>query len=859
MGMPIHTETRERVRQLLSTGCDVRLTGTAGSGKSTALHLLYQADVSLRRPALLVRGLAAASDAPLAAFLADGAWALSVPGPAGFPQVTRRLDEVIAEEPGTLFVDDIHRLDRLSLAAIEYAQAAHAGMRVVSTTPLGHPEGLAAAVHRSAATIQIAPLGVRDTTRLVEERTGRAASPAFVAKLTALSGGNPRIALGMLALSIATHSERHADDTDQPTRLDDLDDVDGAPLLESWCSELGPHERAALTTLAWAGPTPLVRAASLVDEQLLPVLVSAGYAAVTSGGHSELVVVTPPAIARALVRRHEHSGLRRLQAISSPTGDGERSQAVADASIPSPPAWWEQPLARSAEQDAVVLAVTSLIERFRVHTSLLWDAWRMNPTVGPALDLLRPLMTTDAGIETLAEVFDGTESHADDSPAARAEFAILRAQWEAWRRDTAPDADRRDDEGTPGPGANLDHRSGISDIVAQLRAGRSVVSLARAISAKDAVGEAETNGIAFLQGAAAVESGWPQRMLDMWDEHSIDPDAPFGENLLSLHGEALLLAGRGRHAERLFADRLAIAQDRLDPFATRLACRGLATVLVFDGRLDEAWRALGVAMRLGRSGILTVGYDERVLGLAAIVRARLGDLKTADGLLRDLENLPPTGTRLLDIMLPWARAEIAVARDPLSVEAATACERMWEAGERLRDSGHLTAGLLCGALLPGPLDSPRLRLMTELSRSVEVRALDPIWRLHEHIGSGTAEELLAAVRRFRAGGPLARAALRVASERGADVSATRLRETLGDRAFVHLERAGGVERSPSETLSSRETEVLTLAQQGLTNAQIAEQLYVSTRTVESHMLKGLRKLGLSSRRQLGQWDPALWK
>jgi len=53
-----------------------------------------------------------------------------------------------------------------------------------------------------------------------------------------------------------------------------------------------------------------------------------------------------------------------------------------------------------------------------------------------------------------------------------------------------------------------------------------------------------------------------------------------------------------------------------------------------------------------------------------------------------------------------------------------------------------------------------------------------------------------------------------------------------------------------EELSEREGEVLRLIALGHTNAEVAEQLYLSIRTVESHRAHIQRRLGLSSRAEL---------
>jgi DNA-binding NarL/FixJ family response regulator len=56
-----------------------------------------------------------------------------------------------------------------------------------------------------------------------------------------------------------------------------------------------------------------------------------------------------------------------------------------------------------------------------------------------------------------------------------------------------------------------------------------------------------------------------------------------------------------------------------------------------------------------------------------------------------------------------------------------------------------------------------------------------------------------------------------------------------------------------DQLTSREREVLRLIAQGYTYKEIARELYISAKTVESHVSSVLRKLQLSSRHQLTRW------
>jgi DNA-binding CsgD family transcriptional regulator len=54
-------------------------------------------------------------------------------------------------------------------------------------------------------------------------------------------------------------------------------------------------------------------------------------------------------------------------------------------------------------------------------------------------------------------------------------------------------------------------------------------------------------------------------------------------------------------------------------------------------------------------------------------------------------------------------------------------------------------------------------------------------------------------------------------------------------------------------ITAREAEVLELVAQGLTNAQVAERLFVSPRTVDTHVANLLTKTGTSARTQLRAW------
>ncbi len=73
---------------------------------------------------------------------------------------------------------------------------------------------------------------------------------------------------------------------------------------------------------------------------------------------------------------------------------------------------------------------------------------------------------------------------------------------------------------------------------------------------------------------------------------------------------------------------------------------------------------------------------------------------------------------------------------------------------------------------------------------------------------------------------------------------------LSEHALEAYARRGGAPGDPYYTLSEREQEVLQLVAEGNSNAQIAAQLFISRRTVESHRAHVMKKLGLRSQVEL---------
>jgi DNA-binding CsgD family transcriptional regulator len=107
------------------------------------------------------------------------------------------------------------------------------------------------------------------------------------------------------------------------------------------------------------------------------------------------------------------------------------------------------------------------------------------------------------------------------------------------------------------------------------------------------------------------------------------------------------------------------------------------------------------------------------------------------------------------------------------------------------------------------------------------------------------------------------------AENNASVAA--LRDALGDKAFesawvegaalstdeaiAYAQRGRGERKRPSSgwaSLTPTELDVVRLVSEGLANKEIADRLFISARTVQTHLTHVYAKVGLTSRVQLAQ-------
>ena len=296
--------------------------------------------------------------------------------------------------------------------------------------------------------------------------------------------------------------------------------------------------------------------------------------------------------------------------------------------------------------------------------------------------------------------------------------------------------------------------------------------------------------VATWAGDLAGAAELAERMVDAFGQHGVDAEAG---DIWRAYVDA--------YAGRLESVREAAAKaDPKDPMRTALWSRCLGLAELATGETVPADRHLTEALEVFEGVAFREPAIWRVEGDAIEAALAVGDVDRAEGLLARFEE------RAARSRIPWSLAVSARCRG-LVLAARGDLDAAAEALDRA-----LAEHEQC----PMPLERARTllvhgRLQRRLKQKRQAR-----------LSLDEARELFAS--------------------RGAETWVARVDEELGRVA---------VRRAPEE-LSATELRIAQLAADGLSNQAIAEQVFVSVKTVESNLKRAYRKLGISSRAQLAR-------
>jgi DNA-binding CsgD family transcriptional regulator len=321
--------------------------------------------------------------------------------------------------------------------------------------------------------------------------------------------------------------------------------------------------------------------------------------------------------------------------------------------------------------------------------------------------------------------------------------------------------------------------------------------------------------------------------------------------------------------------------ERMRVDAERAGFESLAVATYFQGRARLALRAGDLdtaiaALEDGRERDRSLRRPGRWADYHGVFLAGLyleaGKLDRVEQLVTDLAalpNNPPTMIPGLAFHLACRRGDLTRAEEALDQFLSAVAGQTWHSGEQAHDliSAALEIGLpahrldqIAAALLDADVwDAYRTLVDAQLAEArgrhaealagylsiAEAPTLGPATRGTARVGA--ARCLLAGDRREEATAQVQAAAPLLAEWRGWRVAQlAQVRARLG---------MAPVDAPPAVTgpaaLTPREREVAVLISDGLTNTELARRLYISPKTAAVHVSNILRKLGVSSRTEVG--------
>lgn len=262
-----------------------------------------------------------------------------------------------------------------------------------------------------------------------------------------------------------------------------------------------------------------------------------------------------------------------------------------------------------------------------------------------------------------------------------------------------------------------------------------------------------------------------------------------------------------------------------------------ATALSILEPLRESARRMGAAQ-----------WMRRIEAWTAHCKLHLGLIEEADRILRPLLPAGPRPRSISERRALFTLAELELRRGRTEL-ALDAVQRL-ELGPQPHQAAHMIPAVLmlrAEALgRDGQSEAARTALLSarELATHNGPRGL--LWRISAELGmlirhSGRSPR-----------DELARGRAELLSLLRS-VEDEQLRDTIAGAPQARVLGVSDMKGSERDILTRREREVAAMVAQGKTNRQIADELFLSEKTVEMHVSNSFGKLGFSSRAQLAVW------
>lgn len=824
-GLRARDDEVHRVVAAVLRGTSVELVGPRGSGRSALAAEAARTLEGLGRTVLRVRGDADLPDTEALRLSLPSRVLAGLDGAtAPLARLHRVLADLLTDDTAVVVVDDADLLDATSRAVLGTLHAT-LGVAVLGTTcPERSPRrsgGWLADRCRPLARVPVGPLPVEDLHGVLADRLDAELSPAVTARIHAEAGGLPGTCVAVLEEAVARGGLLQADGlwVDAEPR----GPTDGTA-FEVYLADLPLGARDAVEVLAHAGPVAVGVAERLLPDGTLGDLETRGLVRTARGTGVDLVRVHPPGLADHVEATSPASRRARLAALVGPTGD-----------VPGPADLVARTLARRHQDDLRAAARR-------------WDAER---TVPHAAQVLRLALSGPAESRLVTAVLDGTDLTDGTGGFDAVAVASYAARWALSRGEPADEVLASLERALP-PGAP--HHGALASLALLLRCeldrvdpGAGVVLRARIRGDDD---DSRAARVA-LAGWCLLRGRHADALAALDDDRGRWPEPLRGSADL-IHGLALFGSGDfggGLVHARLLLDRAAAEHD-----GAAYAAGSVVAAVCLGARLDlDAVRGqLFDLLASGASSLaLLLPVDRAARVLLASVALGTDQPAVSRGLVALAQRTPGGGA------LPFADDAWALALRHYAAGALDPAARVLDAAVVAhRERGHVFAAEIT--------EMHRLVLRYDPVRAAAFaptaeRMGGPVFRAYlsakQAIHDEDPRQLMSAADRLRRLAAVRGAARFYADAAGLFHLGGRPREAELARSAAQALGCGDPVGAPGPPLSAREVEVVELVARGLSNTAIAERLFLSRRTVESHLRNIKRKTGAVDRAAIESLAP----
>jgi DNA-binding CsgD family transcriptional regulator len=768
-------------------------------------------------------------------------------------------------------IDDAHWLDRSSARAIEFALRRSAEMSVAFLASCRRGHELAPSVDER---IELGPLSLGVVHELLKRRLGRSLPRPLLVRVHEAGEGNPFYALeiGREVLHVGIQP---GDPLPVPKDL--------SQLVRRRIARLSPTTREALLVAAAVGQPRTFVISAVLDSDAGAALEQAEAAGIVDT-HEGAVRFSHPLFAAAVLatatpqrKRQLHRRLveviddseerGRHLALAAEGPDARLASALAEAAgtakargaldaaaeltehaVRLTPADHVDEAAERSLELGLSLRLTGDTERARLVLGELAARSRGSLRARVLLELAAVRYWTEgalAGVDCCEQALEAAcgdialEARAHADLASYCDFDLERSYRHAERAlRLFEDLGKAADPLAHSQALALTARGNL-----MLGQGLPAADLERAIEIEARAREPSTSVVGRIKsfsaqwlkyvddfvGARSQLEEARQQAVEEGDESALP-------NILMHLAQTELWSGNWQLASRYAEESYEIAEQLGQTFGGPPAYRALVDAHL--GRVDRARRTALDGLEVAKRSPLGAPLYLRVLGFLDLSLGEVGaaaqHLTRALQLAEEVKILEPG---VLRFHADGVEALVAVGE----LERAEAVLVPWEKQARRVDlAWSLATSARCRALLEAARGRPdealgsiesalvaheRLSMPFELGRTM--LAMGQIERRAKH--KGAANQSLGR-------------ALAIFAELGAPLWAGKARAEL---ARVGLRRAA------ADGLTETERRVAELAASGLTNREVAAQLFMSPKTVEANLARAYRKLGIHSRAELG--------